>query len=126
MNKMERGNSLIGLFVPTKWKLMRPIVKRWEPYLCGLSKGGKPEGLVRLEFDFSRLYKANIYRDLARAIICKWLQVSMIDLASYLAVYSNLADNADVRKRKDTIYRELKHYKKKVENIYNGTVDFAA
>ena len=126
MKRKERGNSLIGLFVPQKWHQMRPFVKCWEPHLCGLSKGKKPEELVWLEFDFSRLYKADIYRDLARAVIHSWLQVGMKELAIYLAERSNLSDNADVFKRIDTIYRMLKHYKKKIKKVYHGTVDFAA
>lgn len=126
MKRKERGNSLIGLFVPPKWHQMRPFVKCWEPHLCGLSKGKKPEELVWLEFDFSRLYKADIYRDLARAVIHSWLQVGMKELAIYLAEHSNLSDNADVVKRIDTIYRMLKHYKKKVKKLCHGTVDFAA
>ena len=126
MKRKERGNSLIGLFVPQKWHQMRPFVKRWEPHLCGLSKGKKPEELVWLEFDFTCLYKADIYRDLARAVIHNWLQVGMKELAIYLAERSNLSDNADVFKRIDTIYRMLKHYKKKVKKVYHGTVDFAA
>ena len=126
MKRKERGNSLKGLFVPQKWYQMRPFIKRWEPHLCGLSKGKKPEELVWLEFDFSRLYKANIYRDLARAVIHRWLQVGMKELAIYLAECSNLSDNADVVKRIDTIYRMLKHYKKKVKKVCHGTVDFAA
>ena len=126
MKRKERGNSLIGFFVPQKWHQMRPFVKRWEPHLCGLSKGKKPEELVWLEFDFTCLYKADIYRDLARAVIHNWLQVGMKELAIYLAEHSNLAGNADVTTRIDTIYRMLKHYKKKVKKVYHGTVDFAA
>lgn len=126
MNNHEREFSLIGHFMPQKWRLMRPYIVGWKPYLCGLSEGKSPEELVWLEFDFTCLYKADIYRDLARAVINGWLQVSMIALARYLARYSNLADNADPVKRTETIYRELKEYKKKFKDNNDGTVDIAA
>ena len=126
MNNHEREFSLIGHFMPQKWRLMRPYIVGWKPYLCGRSEGKTPEELVWLEFDFTCLYKADIYRDLARAVIHNWLQVGMKELAIYLAEHSNLSDNADVVKRIDTIYRMLKHYKKKVKKVYHGTVDFAA
>ena len=112
----KKGKSLLGMFVPQKWHKMRPYVKRWKHHVHGDSWGKEPEQLACLEFDFSHTYKADIYRDLARAIINKWLQVSMTELACYLAVYSNLADNPDVEVRTRTIYRELKHYKTKVQN----------
>ena len=112
----KKGKSLLGMFVPQKWHKMRPYVKRWKHHVHGDSWGKEPEQLACLEFDFSHTYKADIYRDLARAIINKWLQVSMTELACYLAVYSNLADNPDVEVRTRTIYRELKHYKTKVED----------
>ena len=92
----------------------------------GLETVSLPEELVWLEFDFTCLYKADIYRDLARAVINGWLQVSMIALARYLARYSNLASNADPVKRTETIYRELKEYKKKFKDNNDGTVDIAA
>ena len=123
MNNHEREYSLIGHFVPQKWRLMRPYVVGWKPYLRGRSEGETPEELVWLEFDFSRLYKADVYRDLARAIINGWLQVSMIALARYLAWYSNLADNADLVKRTETIYRELKDYKRKIKASNDRTIN---
>ena len=122
----KKGKSLLGMFVPQKWHKMRPYVKRWKHHVHGDSWGKEPEQLACLEFDFSHTYKADIYRDLARAIINKWLQVSMTELACYLAVYSNLADNPDVEVRTRTIYRELKHYKTKVQKIYGGTDIIAA
>lgn len=118
----ERETTLLGLFMPPKWRFMRPIVVQWNRFMTGPSKGTKPEELVWLEFDFNKIYKAVIYRDLVQAVVEKWLQVSMKDLARYMAMYSNLADNEDLRIRTETIYRELKNYKNKMLKHY-GTVN---
>ena len=68
----KKGKSLLGMFVPKMWHKMRPYVKRWKHHVHGDSWGKEPEQLACLEFDFSHTYKADIYRDLARAIINKW------------------------------------------------------
>lgn len=100
---------------------MRPIVMQWDRFMTGTSKGTKPENLIRIEFDFDKIYKAVIYRDLVQAVIEHWLQVPMKDVARYMAKNSNLADNEDIEIRTQTIYRELKNYKNKSLKRY-GTI----
>ena len=97
MKRKERGNSLIGFFVPQKWHQMRPFVKRWEPHLCGLSKGKKPEELVWLEFDFSRLYKADIYQAFLAIYAHGGIELTNEELISFLASYTNLGSEASIK-----------------------------
>ena len=111
METEKREPSLLGLIVPVKWRYFRPFVKNWAPALTGASANKRPEELQKIEFDFSKIKKGEIYRDLARAIRNSWLKTSMKALAIYLSENSNLADNGNGETRVNTIYHNIKKYK---------------
>ena len=68
MEKVKREQSLLDLIVPVKWRYFREIVKCWEHAFTGTSVNKRPEELQWIEFDFSKIKKDEIYRDLACAI----------------------------------------------------------
>ena len=112
MKTEKRESSLLGLFVPVEWRNFRPIVKSWEHALTGPSANKRPEELQRLEFDFSKIKKVEIYRGFACAIRNSWLKTSMKALAIYLSENSNLAENKNLKTRVNTIYHFIKKYNK--------------
>ena len=111
MEKVKREQSLLGLIVPVKWRYFREIVKCWEHAFTGTSVNKRPEELQWIEFDFSKIKKGEIYRDLACAIRNSWLKTTMKALAIYLSENSNLADNEMLETRVNTIYHNIKKYK---------------
>lgn len=112
MKKKKREQSLLDLIVPAKWRYFREIVKNWEHAFAGSSINKKPEELEWIEFDFSRIDKGEIYRDLACAIRNSWLKSTMKAMAVYFSENSNLADNEKLDVRINTIYHNIKKYKK--------------
>lgn len=112
MKTKKREQSLLGLIMPEKWRYFREIVKGWEYAFAGSSTNKKPEELQWIEFDFSKINKGKIYRDFARAIRNSWLKSSMKAMAEYFSENSNLADNEILEVRINTIYHNIKKYKK--------------
>ena len=107
----KREPSLLGLIVPVKWRYFREIVKGWEYAFADPSINKRPEELVWIEFDFTKIKKGRIYRDLACAIRNSYFQTTMKALAIYLSKNSNLADNEILETRVNTIYHNIKKYK---------------
>lgn len=112
MKTKKREQSLLGLIMPEKWRYFREIVKGWEYAFSGSSTNKKPEELQWIEFDFSKINKGKIYRDFARAIRNSWVKSSMKAMAEYFSENSNLADNEILEVRINTIYHNIKKYKK--------------
>ena len=112
MKTKKREQSLLGLIMPAKWRYFREIIKGWEHAFAGPSINKKPEELQWIEFDFSKISKGIIYRDIACAIRNSWLKSSMKAMAVYFSENSNLADNEILEVRINTIYHNIKKYKK--------------
>lgn len=112
MEKVKREQSLLGLIVPVKWRYFREIIIRWEHAFVGPSINKKPEELQWIEYDFSKIKKGEIYRDLAFAIRNSYIKATMIELAIYFSENSNIADNEILEIRVNTIYHNIKKYKR--------------
>ena len=125
MKNNERANTLSSLFYPKFWKELKALLQACE-MISDSTKALDFEEIVDIEFVFANGNKQKVYCELIHAIKNGWVRVNQKQLAIYLAEHSNLAGNADVTTRIDTIYRMLKHYKKKIKKVYHGIVDFAA
>lgn len=111
MEQVIGRQTLIGIAMPNFQDKIQTLVDSWKPYLADPSRAIDLDNLVYIEFKNKRGDKVKIYRDLVRAFDRGWFKLSMIDLARYLAMHTNLATNPDVDQRTDTIYHFLKKYK---------------
>ena len=109
-NRIERVKTLSDLFYPCCWAEIEKTIKGCR-YLSESTKTIGFKEIVDLEFVLNRGDKVNVYRPLIRAIKKKWLVVTQLELATYLALHSNLAANTDVGKRISTIQHFLTVYK---------------
>ena len=108
--RIERVKTLSDLFYPCHRAEVRKMIKG-SKYLSESTRTIDFNEVVDLDFVLNRGDKVNVYRHFIRAIKCEWLVVTQLELATYLAVHSNLATNPDVGKRTTTIQHFLTIYK---------------
>ena len=96
---------LSALFRENHHNELRKIIESWRPYLIGNDPNMDALALYHFEFDKERIYSNKVYRDLCELDALGALQVSLSQLARYLADHSNLSQSYA------TLYQQLKDYR---------------
>ena len=96
---------LSELYRKTHQKELRTVIESWRPYLMNDNTGTDALSLSHFEFDKDRIYSNKVYRDLCGLDALGALQVSLSQLARYLADHSNLSRSYA------TLYQQLKYYR---------------
>ena len=100
---------LSALFRKAHHEELRAIIELWRPYLIGDDTTVDALAITRFEFDKKRIYSNRVYYDLLDLDALGALQVSLSQLASYLADHSNLSSSYIA------LYQQLKHYRKECQ-----------
>ena len=111
MEQTIGGQTLTGIAMPNFQDEVQELVDSWKPYMVEPDSVDDLDKVIYIQFRNKRGDKVKIYRDLVRAYNKGWFKVSLIDLAKYLAIHTNLRSNKDVELRINTIYHFLKMYK---------------
>ena len=90
MEQTIGGQTLTGIAMPNFQDEIRELVDSWKPYLVERHTADDLEKMIYFKFRNKRGDKVKIYRDLVRAYNKGWFKVSLIDLAKYLAIHTNL------------------------------------
>ena len=96
---------LSALFRENHHEALRKVIESWRPYLINDEKATEALSLTHFEFDKDQIYSNKVYRDLCELDALGALQVSLSQLAHYLAVHSNLSQSYA------TLYQQLKYYR---------------
>ena len=96
---------LSALFRKIRHEELRKVIESWRPYLIGDDTTVDALAITHFEFDKKRIYSNRVYYDLLDLDALGALQVSLSQLACYLADHSNLSSS------QATLYRQLKMYK---------------
>ena len=96
---------LSALFRENHHEELRKIIDSWRPYLIGDDLIIDALALKDFQFDKQQIYSNRVYYDLLDLDALGALQVSLSDLAHYLADHSNLSNSYA------TLYRLLKKYR---------------
>ena len=96
---------LSALFRENHHEELRQIIDSWRPYLIGDDPDTEALMLSHFKFDRKQIYSNRVYYDLLDLDAVGALQVSLSDLAYYLADHSNLSNSYA------TLYRLLKKYR---------------
>ena len=84
---------------------LRKVIESWRPYLIDDDASVDALAMAHFEFDKNRIYSNKVYRDLCELDALGALQVSLSQLARYLADHSNLSRSYA------TLYQQLKNYR---------------
>ena len=84
---------------------LRKVIESWRPYLVDDDASVDALAMTHFEFDKNRIYSNKVYRDLCGLDALGALQVSLSQLARYLADHSNLSRSYA------TLYQQLKNYR---------------
>ena len=101
----SNDTPLSALFRKTHHDELRKILESWRPYLIGDDTTVDALAKTHFEFDKKRIYSNRVYYDLLDLDALGALQVSLSQLACYLADHSNLSSS------QATLYRLLKMYR---------------
>ena len=102
---IKEDMPLSALFRDNHHEELRKVIESWRPYLIHDNTDIEALELVRFEFDKDRIYSNKVYRDLCELDVHGALQVSLSQLARYLASHSNLSRSYA------TLYQQLKYYR---------------
>ena len=103
--RFSKDTPLSALFRKTRHEELRMVIESWRPYLINDDTNIDALDMNRFEFDKERIYSNRVYYDLLDMDNLGALQVSLSQLASYLADHSNLSSS------QATLYRQLKLYR---------------
>ena len=95
---------LSALFRENHHEELKSVIESWRPYLIGDDTTVDALAMTHFEFDKKRIYSNRVYYDLLDMDALGALQVSLSQLACYLADHSNLSSSHA------TLYRQLKKY----------------
>ena len=101
----DDSTPLSALFRTNHHEALRKVIDSWRPFLIDDDPGIDALAMNHFEFDKERIYSNRVYYDLLDLDALGALQVSMSQLASYLADHSNLSSSYE------TLYRQLKKYR---------------
>ena len=101
----EKDTPLSALFRDNFHGELRKVIESWRPYLIDDDASVDALAITRFEFDKNRIYSNKVYRDLCELDGLGALQVSLSQLARYLADHSNLSRSFA------TLYQQLKNYR---------------
>ena len=96
---------LSSLFRVNHHEELRKVIESWRPYLINDPKETDALSLTHFTFDKDQIYSNKVYRDLCELDAHGALQVSLNQLAHYLADHSNLSRSYA------TLYQQLKNYR---------------
>ena len=100
------GNTpLSALFRDNFHGELRKVIESWRPYLIDDDESVDALAMTHFKFDKNRIYSNKVYRDLCELDGLGALQVSLSQLARYLADHSNLSRSYA------TLYQQLKNYR---------------
>ena len=100
---------LSALFRKTRHEELRKAIESWRPYLIGDDTAIDALAITHFEFDKKRIYSKRVYYDLLDLDALGALQVSLSQLACYLADHSNLSSSYTA------LYQQLKHYRQECQ-----------
>jgi hypothetical protein len=103
--RFGKDTPLSDLFRKTRHEELRKVIESWRPYLIGDDTTVDALAMTHFEFDKKRIYSNRVYYDLLDMDALGALQVSLSQLACYLADHSNLSSSHA------TLYRQLKKYR---------------
>ena len=101
----DKDTPLSALFRDNFHGELRKVIESWRPYLIDDDASVDALAMAHLEFDKNRIYSNKVYRDLCELDALGALQVSLSQLARYLADHSNLSRSYA------TLYQQLKNYR---------------
>ena len=101
----EKDTPLSALFRDNFHGELRKVIESWRPYLIDDDASVDALAMTHFEFDRNRIYSNKVYRDLCELDGLGALQVSLSQLARYLADHSNLSRSFA------TLYQQLKNYR---------------
>jgi hypothetical protein len=101
----DKDTPLSALFRDNFHDELRKVIESWRPYLIGDDATVDALAMTHFEFDKKRIYSNRVYYDLLDLDALGALQVSLSQLACYLADHSNLSSSHA------TLYRQLKKYR---------------
>ena len=101
----EKDTPLSALFRDNFRGELRKVIESWRPYLVDDDASVDALAMAHFEFDRNRIYSNKVYRDLCELDGLGALQVSLSQLARYLADHSNLSRSFA------TLYQQLKNYR---------------
>ena len=101
----EKDTPLSALFRDNFHGELRKVIELWRPYLIDDDASVDALAMAHFEFDRNRIYSNKVYRDLCELDGLGALQVSLSQLARYLADHSNLSRSFA------TLYQQLKNYR---------------
>lgn len=102
------STPLSALFRENHHEGLRQVIESWRPYLIDDDTSIDTLAITHFEFDKKRIYSNRVYYDLLDLDALGALQVPLSNLAHYLAEHSNLSSSYD------TLYRQLKKYRKEL------------
>ena len=105
----SEDTPLSALFRKTRHEELGKVIESWRPYLIADDTNVDALAITRFEFDKKRIYSNRVYYDLLDLDALGALQVSLSQLASYLADHSNLSSSYTA------LYQQLKHYRQKCQ-----------
>ena len=105
----DADTPLSALFRENHQDELRKVIESWRPYLISDDTNIDALAMTRFEFDKDRIYSNKVYRDLCGLDFQGALQVSLSQLARYLADHSNLSRSYG------TLYQQLKYYRNECE-----------
>jgi hypothetical protein len=103
--RFGKDTPLSALFRENHHEELKTIIESWRPYLIGDDTTVDALAMTHFEFDKKRIYSNCVYYDLLDLEALGALQVSLSQLACYLADHSNLSSSHA------TLYRQLKKYR---------------
>ena len=106
--RFSKDTPLSALFRKTRHEELRMVIESWRPYLINDDTNIDALDMNRFEFDKERIYSNRVYYDLLDMDNLGALQVSISQLARYLADHSNLSSSYA------TLYRQLKMYRQEL------------
>ena len=107
--RFGKDTPLSDLFRKTRHEELRKVIESWRPYLIDDDPTTDTLALTRFEFDKKRIYSNRVYYDLLDLDALGALQVSLSQLACYLADHSNLSSSYTA------LYQQLKHYRQECQ-----------
>ena len=107
--EITADTPLSALFRKNFYCELRNVVESWRPYLIGDDPSVDALAITHFEFDRKRIYSNRVYYDLLDLDALGALQVSLSQLACYLADHSNLSSSYTA------LYQQLKHYRQECQ-----------
>ena len=103
------STPLSALFRDNHHEELRKVIDSWRPYLIDDNPDIDTIAISNFYFDKDRIFSNKVYRDLCELDALGALQVSLSQLARYLADHSNLSRSYA------TLYQQLKYYRSECE-----------